>query len=245
MRVVSTAGARSASIDGLLVAAWIALCAASIVGCGERTAVERGEELFRDPRLSPSPTNSVSCRTCHTPGPATADEILPGGSLAGVVGRPTFWGGRVRDLRQAINDCLRFFMRHPSEEGLTETDPDGLDLLAYLESLGTEPSEPVPFTVPLDVVDLTPGDAARGEPIYDAACRTCHGAAHTGRGRLVAQAAVIPEDTITEHAELARAFTVAKVRHAQFFGIGGDMPPFSLEVLSDEQLSDLVAYLGY
>ncbi|MCC7540207.1 MAG: c-type cytochrome [Deltaproteobacteria bacterium] len=229
-------------------ASLVATCIAAALtsACVERTAVERGESLFRTPELSPSPTNTISCRTCHAPAALEAGEILSGGSLANVVGRPTFWGGRVRDLREAVNDCLRFFMRHPSAEGLSMDDEHGLDLLAYLESLGTGPSDAVPFTVPLDVVDIAPGDAVRGRALYDAACLVCHGAPGTGDQRLVQQAAVIPDETIAEHGpELGRAFTISKVRHAQFFGIGGDMPPFSLEVLPDDQLADILAYLGY
>lgn len=222
------------------VAVWI------VCGCEDRTAAERGEALFSSPRLSPSPTNTISCRTCHAPAEAPANEILSGGSLAGVVGRPSFWGGRVRELREAVNDCLRFFMRHPSIEGLSMDDERGLDLLAYLESLGTGPSEAAPFTIPLDVVDIAAGDAIRGRALYDAGCLACHGAPSTGDQRLVPQAAVIPDETIAEHGvDLGRAFTVGKVRHAQFFGIGGDMPPFSLEVLPDDQLADILAYLGY
>lgn len=229
-------------------ASLIATCFAAVLtsACVERTAVERGEALFRSPSVSPSPTNALSCRTCHTPGEQAPTEILSGGSLANVLGRPTFWGGRVRDVREAVNDCLRFFMRHPAAEGLSADDERGLDLLAYLESLGREPSEPVAFTVPLDITDITPGDATRGAVLYDAACVTCHGAPGSGDGRIVEQAAVIPDETVAEHGiELGRAFTVSKVRHAQFFGIGGDMPPFSLEVLTDAQLADIVAYMGY
>lgn len=37
---------------------------------------------------------------------------------------------------------------------------------------------------------------------------------------------------------------VEKVRHGVFFNIGGTMPPSSLEVLSDEDLGALLAYLG-
>ncbi|MCC7542602.1 MAG: c-type cytochrome [Deltaproteobacteria bacterium] len=227
---------------------WVACLAVVVLAssCDERTAIERGEALFRSPDASPSPTNTISCRTCHAPAAVPANQILSGGSLAGVVGRPSFWGGRVRDLREAVNDCLRFFMRHPSAEGLSMDDERGLDLLAYLESLAAGPSDVVPFTVPLDVVDIASGDAVRGRALFDAGCHVCHGAPSTGDQRLVPQAAVIPDETIAEHGvELGRAFTVGKVRHAQFFGIGGDMPPFSFEVLPDDQLADILAYLGY
>ena len=37
---------------------------------------------------------------------------------------------------------------------------------------------------------------------------------------------------------------IEKVRHGRFFDIGGVMPPFSLESLSNAQLSDLLAFLN-
>jgi thiosulfate dehydrogenase len=36
---------------------------------------------------------------------------------------------------------------------------------------------------------------------------------------------------------------IEKVRHGRFFNIGGDMPLFSQEALSDEDLGALLAYL--
>ena len=37
--------------------------------------------------------------------------------------------------------------------------------------------------------------------------------------------------------------TIEKVRHGKFFSVGGNMPLFSLEALSDAQLGDVLAYL--
>ena len=37
---------------------------------------------------------------------------------------------------------------------------------------------------------------------------------------------------------------IEKVRHGQFFGVGGNMPLYSLEALSDEDLGALLAFLG-
>jgi thiosulfate dehydrogenase len=36
---------------------------------------------------------------------------------------------------------------------------------------------------------------------------------------------------------------VEKTRHGGFLGYGGTMPPFSLNVLSDEDLADLLTFL--
>ena len=37
---------------------------------------------------------------------------------------------------------------------------------------------------------------------------------------------------------------IEKVRHGQFFGVGGSMPPYSQEALSDADLGALLAFLG-
>lgn len=216
------------------------------VACAPRGASERGQERFTDRTLSGSSASSASCATCHATADVPADAILPGGTLRGVLGRSTYWGGDLDDPRDAINACLFYFMLAPGREALGPDDERGLDLLAYLETLGTEPSEPVAFTIPATLpLELAPGDAARGAIVYDAACRSCHGALHTGEGRLSGSfAPSIPDATIAEHGEYARERTLAKVRWGGFRGIGGAMPPFAIEVLDDASLADLIAYLG-
>ena len=37
---------------------------------------------------------------------------------------------------------------------------------------------------------------------------------------------------------------IEKVRHGQFFGVGGTMPLYSREALSDEDLGALLAFLA-
>ena len=87
----------------------------------------------------------------------------------------------MHEVREAANQCLFWFMRNPSRVRLTEDDPDSVDLLTYLASLGTEPAEAAVFTMDTEIVDDLPeGEAVRGETVYDGACRTCHGADHTG-----------------------------------------------------------------
>lgn len=227
----------------------VALLLATIClsACGPgTTSVERGQALFSDPGLSPSTSNAVSCATCHSTSEAPSQHILSGGSLLGVTNRETFFGGHERDLRAAVNYCLRRFMRHPSLEPLASDDPRGLDLLSYLDTL-EGPSDTVPWTVSLVSGDLPAGDATRGAALYDDACRTCHGATTTGNGRLTQFIAAIPTDTIEEHETFARIISVQKVRAGGFYGLGGDMAPFSPEVLSDQQLADIIAYVfdGY
>ena len=214
-----------------------------LAGCADTTPQERGAALFVAPDLSGSPTNAASCATCHATGAIPADWIPVGGTLAGVTKRPSFFGGGELDLRTSINFCLRRFMRSPAIEPLTEDDPRGRDLLSYLETL-EGPADAVPWTLGDIADDLPPGDAARGSVVWDAACRGCHGEPRTGAGRLSSLVAILPDETLEEHGAEARLRTIEKVRNGQFYGAGGDMPPYSIELISDQQLADVLAHLG-
>ena len=92
------------------------------------------------------------------------------------------------------------------------------------------------------------GDASRGEAIYGQACVQCHGPLHTGTGRL-GSASLLPEDTLAEHSQYGaqelRLTAIEKIRHGLFLDYGGQMPPFSVEALSDAELGDVLAYLGF
>jgi thiosulfate dehydrogenase len=108
----------------------------------------------------------------------------------------------------------------------------------------------VPFTVPVVIANVPAGNTSAGATTYAAACALCHGDAHTGNGRLVERAPVLPEDSIADHpspeytdAERRLVF-IQKVRHGGFLGYSGQMPPLSMETLSDEDLGHVLAYLG-
>jgi thiosulfate dehydrogenase len=225
--------------------ALIGVMSCALVACAPRTSAERGEVLFSDPSASRSSLNAASCATCHAPGDVPADTIVAGGSLRGVIGRPSYWGGTVLDPREAVNACLYYFMRASTREELGVDDPRGEDLLAYLETLGTDASSDAAFTVPATLPTTLPtGDGARGAIVYAHACHVCHGDIHTGAGRPSVLAPMIPDATLAEHGTFARTVAIAKVRHGGFYGIGGAMPPFSLETLDDAALADVLAYLA-
>jgi thiosulfate dehydrogenase len=230
----------------------LALCGLVLAGCSgepqviKGTAIEHGEALFSDSDASPSSLNAFSCATCHV---AKADDakgaIFPGAPLAGAVLRPTFWGGQENDLLRAINQCLFYFMG--SQERWTADDEDAKAMYAYLSSLPEESTGAVPFTVVPVAEDLAPGDAKVGADVYSRACQSCHGALHTADGRLTKRASLLPEDPLAEHKEYSgedhRKIFVEKIRHGGFRGYGGSMPPFSEEVLTDEQVAALLSYI--
>ena len=62
--------------------------------------------------------------------------------------------------------------------------------------------------------------------------------------RLGRLASVIPEDTIKSFPMNVRAVVIEKIRHGRFFNIGGVMPLYSTEVMTDQDIADIAAYLG-
>jgi thiosulfate dehydrogenase len=216
--------------------------------CGEEEvpAATFGERLFRDPHLSTSPFNVFSCATCHQ---AIAEPVSPppldaGFNLYNVVHRPSWWGGFETRLVDAINVCLTSFM---GGGALDPAAPSARQLYEYLAAKSPlDPAPALPLTVVKIITDLPAltGDAARGADVYGRACRRCHGEPHTGAGRLATWVSVVPEDTINFFPQNARAVVVEKIRHGRFFDIGGVMPLYPVESISDEQIADLLAYIG-
>jgi cytochrome c len=212
---------------------------------------ERGAELAADPGFSRSTYNAFACTTCHAERPGgEGTEILPGAPLAGATRRPSYWGGTVLDLHEAVSICYRRFMLGGA---LDPSSDEAVALYAYLDALsqsGPAVTDAVPFTVPPTAMPPMEGDTTRGATVYQRACSGCHGAPNT-RTPPVARASSIPQDTETEHtaamgytAESLRAVFVEKTRHGNFLGLAGVMPPFSREVLSDQDVADIVAYLN-
>ncbi|AUX34427.1 MULTISPECIES: c-type cytochrome [Sorangium] len=232
-------------------------CAALACGCAgdpetkivDATAVEHGAALFRDPSVAETRFNRYSCSTCHEAIAGEAgDAMLPGAPLAGAVDRPHYWGGQEVDLLGAINHCLYYFMT--KDLPWAADDPAARAMYAYLESLPSDgdAAEAVPFTPVYGLREPPPGDPGKGALIHDRACASCHGRARSGEGRLVERAPALPDQTLEEHPlgeyteRERRLVFVEKVRHGGFIGYGGQMPPFSLEVLSDEQFGDLLSF---
>jgi thiosulfate dehydrogenase len=228
--------------------AWAWGVAVMVAGCGPTPAQEYGEALFNDPKLSSSQYNAFSCATCHATSQAQADaKLYTGLSLVGAASRPTWWGGYELTLLDAVNFCYTAFMR--GTEPLDPEDPKSRALYEYLVSLSPKSTAPAQsFTLVRDIAEVPRGSAARGAEVYRAACQDCHGEKSTGAARLTPLAPVLP-DVAGEYGQLFPNVTpglvfIEKVRHGRFFGVGGNMPPYSLEALSDEDLGALLSYLG-
>jgi len=227
----------------------LALALAAAAGCSDKIvpAAEFGEQIFADPRLSENPDNPFSCATCHAAAPESdPGRILPGYNLYDSAFRASWWGGFEAEYLDAVSFCYTSFMHGPA--ALEPDDPKAMALYEYLASISpTRPAPAQPLTFTRYVLTVAPGDPARGEQVYTAACASCHGALGTGEGKLL-RVPRLPDAIAVALRKLPSADPVAliveKVRHGQFWGVGGMSPPFSREVLSDEDLGAVITYLG-
>jgi thiosulfate dehydrogenase len=217
-----------------------------LAACGPIPAASYGEQLFNDPQFAGSQFNAWSCATCHASREGDT-RLLPGASLVNSVNRPSYFGGKEPRLIDAVSFCYVYFMRGPGP--LEPDEPRSRALYAYLDSLGDKAHAPaLPMTIVLTTADVPRGAAVRGEEVYRSACETCHGAKTTGQGQNSKLASLLP-NIAEQYPELfpgtpAGIVFIEKIRHGQFFEVGGNMPFFSKESLSDEDVGALLTYLG-
>jgi thiosulfate dehydrogenase len=229
----------------------VPLLAAACGSSASPTAAARGGALFESAALSPSSLNIFTCATCHdaaAPDPTSRfiRPVKPGAPLAGATLRPSFWGGQENDLLRSVDDCRTSFM--DASAPLSPAEANAEELYAYLVTLEPGAPDAVPFTVVQTVADVPRGDSGHGASLFVETCVACHGTMHAGSGRLATRIPVLPDETLATHASYSaadqRLIFIEKIRHGGFLGYGGDMPPFSLETLSDSDLSDLLEGLG-
>jgi len=232
-------------------------CCAALSACGSTAnpdEVARGRQLFESKALSQSHLNDYSCQTCHDTVESNPPSKKAGGVLAGVTLRTQFWGDQVADLLGSVNACRKDFMS--DTQPLAATDGQARALYAYLVSLEPGDADPIPFTVVNTIDPLPRGETdeaiananLQGQVLYAQTCQYCHGAMHDGSGRLSTRVPILPEETLAAHTEytprVQRLIFTEKIRHGLFLGYGGVMPPFSTQVLSDEEVSDVLEALG-
>lgn len=194
---------------------WLAPPAAPIPPAAQDDLADRGEELYQ-----------TSCVSCHGP------------EGSGVVGRD----GNVRGpaLTEAGEAGAFFFLasgRMPmaTSDGEAVRKPQAFDdeeidaLVAYVASLGDGPALPEidPEAAAAD------GGLGQGGVLYRENCQACHGAAAAGGALSYGEAA--PSLGSASSEEVAAAVRIGP----------GQMPVFGHEVLDDDQLDQLVAYVEY
>jgi len=218
---------------------------AATTGC-KMSAADAGRDLFSNPSgFSDSSINKMSCATCHdtdaTPDP---DIVLPGATMYGVAARSSWWGGQAARLIDAVNQCVIYFLL--GDELDPESD-EARQLDEFLLSITPPDADPtpVPMTIVENIQPIPLGDAGRGAATYARYCQHCHGETHTGKGGLTT---FILPDSSSDYDDILPGIpkgliVTEAIRHGRFFGIGGQMAFFTTELLGDDEIGDLLAFL--
>ncbi|MBI4582903.1 MAG: c-type cytochrome [Planctomycetes bacterium] len=212
-------------------------------------AVARGQMVYK----TAVEFSSYACSSCHHPVPdSQSDILLPGYSLFDALRRPNYKGGQRANFLGAANVCRTDWML---ADVWSENAQEFKDLMAYLES--QSPPDPAPALVfeisPPAKTGPATGDAAKGCELFNRSCMACHGknavgTAIPGTDTLldIAQPPFDPIDPIRDNPDELRK----KIRLSGPIGtvygdilIGGIMPFWSKDKISDAQVEHLVSFI--
>jgi mono/diheme cytochrome c family protein len=196
----------------------------------------------------------VACATCHSDGSASTKDgkTRAGHTLAGVTNRTATWNGmyKAADLKKnaygAMLCASGFQERGSTANALSADEANQLD--EYLMSIADAPGamkknltiqwvlKPIfdenqmldgKLTKPaVKAIMKLAGDPGKGEAVWTATCATCHDMQNKKVGPPMVKAA----QDINNVAQSIRCGAMA-------------MPFFAKDVLSDQQVSDVIAYI--
>jgi mono/diheme cytochrome c family protein len=188
----------------------------------------RGATLLADRQLG---RTGLSCGSCHTHQPG-GDALRPAPPLAGAATRAGLWSGHAPDLPAAVGMCAERYLAVP---------PDGEAIGHLVAAIRALPGETPPETsaatgrsAARTFARAAPSPREGGRPeagaaLYARACAHCHEA---GAGPALKGGSWPPDAVVAAVRGLDRP------RHP-----GSLMPPFPVEVLSDDDLRDLAAWI--
>jgi ubiquinol-cytochrome c reductase cytochrome c subunit len=207
---------RSARRVATLIAVWLTVSVVVGAAPGVGGAGAQDQAADEDEVRRGGGVYMTACAACH------------GTSALGGVGRGVERGPRLDGLPLAAIDQVVRTGRMPIVERrlgvFTDqlADADRRALLVFMrERFGLEGEIPT----------VGPGDAARGQELYVRNCAACHGA-HT-TGGIVGGGTEAPAIDVGDPVAVAEAVRVGPV----------EMPAFDEEVLDQQQVDDVIAYL--
>lgn len=186
--------------------------------------------------------NTFACAHCHAESAqADAGLLRAGHHLGNAALRPSFKNGQLHQLREAVNSCRVEWMAATAYAADT---PDWLQLKSLLEDFAQtqQDTEPLTFEIvpPPPAEVLRSGNPDQGRTLFNRSCAICHG--HDGAGNITGpklQGSKLSAARVAERIRLS-----GNARSSVYEGLtGGRMPFFSRSRLSDNQLSDIVAFV--
>lgn len=187
--------------------------------------VEAGRQLYL-----------TGCASCHgvdgagvriaEPADGIGDEVINDASGSGELRGPS--------LRDSGGAAAYYYLStgrmplgnnddQPRRKDLAYDDAEIEALVAYVDSLGNGP--------PVPEIDIVDADVAEGGVLFRANCQACHSA--FGSGGALSYGRAAPSLHSSEPTEVGAAVRVGP----------GQMPVFGPDVLSDEELDDVAAYV--
>lgn len=222
-----------------LVATILMLC----VGCSEAA-----EEAGSGPALDGEQVylrtveggNTFACATCHAlDEPAEDGMRRVGHRLGDATRRPSYKGGQLTEMRDAVNSCLTEWMRAEAWEA---SDERWIALHAWLDAKATSDASPaVELQIVEPLEDTSGGDADAGRALFNTSCAFCHGTDAVGTN----QALSLSGRALDGAYVALRVRTSGPSTSPVYDGLtGGQMPFWGADRLSDAELRDLVAYIS-
>ena len=183
--------------------------------------------------------NTFACATCHAIEEPAEDGIRRvGHRLGDATRRPSYKNGLFVDMLDAVNSCLDGWMNAPEWQ---EDSPSWLALHGWLDQQAPEgDAPPISFSVKAPPADVSGGDAAAGNTLFNQACVMCHGEDAVGTERAPSLSGTgLQGDYIG-----LRVRTSGLANSAVYDGLtGGIMPFWAADRLSDDELRDLIAFI--
>jgi ubiquinol-cytochrome c reductase cytochrome c subunit len=242
------------SFVGLAACVVLAAAAASRAGVASAAAPRTNQTNVADradrtdvggsSRGDPDPTDPARAPGGTTPAGATPVDarhiyLADCATCHGAHGEGTAVAPSIAHAGAADVDLMLSTGRMPVPAGASPTDrrPPLYDdrtraaLVAYVGTLGTLGTGGVPGPA-IPTLDLAHADLARGGDLFRAQCAACHTAAGAGGALLDQRAPSLGASTPEQVAEATRAGP-------------GTMPVFPPAAISDQELSDVAAYVSY
>jgi mono/diheme cytochrome c family protein len=186
--------------------------------------------------------NTFACATCHALQEPAADGMRRAGHAIGdATRRPSYKGGRLTELRDAVNSCLTEWMRAPA---WAEDDPSWIMLRAWLDTqagmAAEAPAVALQIVQPPAPEALEGGDGDAGRALFNTSCGICHGVDASGSIRAPGLLGLALEAPYIAR----RVRTSGAAESPTYDGLtGGAMPFWGADRLSDLELRDLVAFI--